>query len=200
MTEPQQTEYQRAHAEAAELLGIDIEHLSAADALKIDLCVVLRRAIDTATEDMFAGAPVDLAKLHGAVERLIGLLPAGELPQAHRRDPREALLEMILTMRERSEIGERAAEPTVIAPTEADVTPPGEIGEFYHGPPRPGPDDHLAPPRTPRVIDGKATPALAAPAAPAYDYDANSDWKSYVNSDGSIRSTPRGGGHDWGPI
>jgi hypothetical protein len=31
-----------------------------------------------------------------------------------------------------------------------------------------------------------------APAASAYDYDANWDWKSYVNSDGSIRSTPRG--------
>jgi hypothetical protein len=37
-----------------------------------------------------------------------------------------------------------------------------------------------------------AAPATAAPASPpSYDYDANSEWKSYVNSDGSIRSTPR---------
>src|SRR5258705_511940 len=61
----------------------------------------------------------------------------------------------------------------------------------------------------PEVVERVAAPAAknvvplkpsSAPAAPAYDYDANSDWKSYVNSDGSIRSTPRGGGHDWGPV
>jgi hypothetical protein len=37
-----------------------------------------------------------------------------------------------------------------------------------------------------------APPPPSAPAAPQYDYNANQDWKSYVNPDGSIRSTPRG--------
>jgi phage terminase large subunit-like protein len=44
----------------------------------------------------------------------------------------------------------------------------------------------------------RAVPSFAAPvAAPAYDYNANSEWKSYVNSDGSIRSTPRGRWDTW---
>jgi hypothetical protein len=55
---------------------------------------------------------------------------------------------------------------------------------------------------TPRNIPGQdygvGAAERAAPVAqttaspPQYDYNTNSDWKDYVNSDGSIRSTPRG--------
>ena len=51
---------------------------------------------------------------------------------------------------------------------------------------------------TPRYFPGSseftgagAPTSSSAPAA-SYDYNRNQDWKAYVNSDGSIRSTPRG--------
>jgi hypothetical protein len=217
MTDEQPSDYAQARAEAAGLLGLDLERLSAADALKIDLCIVLRRAIDTATEDMFAGGAVDLAKLQGAVERLIGLLPAGELSQSPRPGPRQQMWQTYLAMRERGEqFAKRAAEPTVITPTEADVVPPGELGEFFRGPPRPGPDD---PPRQPVTIEGKAAPAAsAAPSLnapvvplsgdetkrrmdrvnsqpiPAFDTrPANEPWRSFVGGDPTDRWSNRNG-------
>jgi hypothetical protein len=90
-------------------------------------------------------------------------------------------------------------DATVIDPTE--VVPPGEWrGEGYA---RPGPDDPA--PRSAAIIEGKGVntahpppPAAAAPAA--YDYSANQDWKDWIEPDGSIRTTPRGRGKDWGPV
>ena len=82
---------------------------------------------------------------------------------------------------------------------EADITPPGEIGSECYAGIRPGPDD--PPRRSPPVIEGRAVPnPPAASAAPQYDYNANQDWKNFVEPDGSIRTTPRGRGHDWGPV
>jgi hypothetical protein len=49
----------------------------------------------------------------------------------------------------------------VITPTESDIVPPCEIGEFYVGH-RPGPDDHRAT-RRPPVIDGEVIPSKPAP-------------------------------------
>jgi hypothetical protein len=54
---------------------------------------------------------------------------------------------------------------------------------------------------TPRNIPGQdigvgasERASFAAPSAPAasYDYNKETSWRSYVNPDGSIRSTPRG--------
>ena len=172
-----------------------------------------------------------------------------EPAQSHRADPRKALLEMILEMRDRDEVGDLAAEPTLreriaaletentrlraalaalkaggagkavaydvpemvervpapaaknvvpLKPSSAPAAPEPPSKPFVNGlsdvPTRvePASAANVVPLSRPRV----AAPAPAAPAAPGYDYDANSDWKSYVNSDGSIRSTPRGGGHD----
>ena len=169
MPEPHQpndlSDFSRARAEACELLGLDIEHLSAADALKVDLCVVLRRAIDLQTESAFDGAQIDLPRLMAAIERLTSLLPPAE--QANRADPRAALLELITTMRER----ERAVG--AITPSEADVVPPSEQADrhFFCGPPKPGPDD----PKPPVTIEGEVTKPKgkasrsSAPPAPADD-------------------------------
>jgi phage terminase large subunit-like protein len=41
-----------------------------------------------------------------------------------------------------------------------------------------------------------STPAAAAPSALAYDYNANDDWKNWIEPDGSIRTTS-GRGKDW---
>jgi hypothetical protein len=87
-----------------------------------------------------------------------------------------------------------------IDPAEADITPPGEMGDCYAGN-RPGPDD--PPRRSSPVIEGRAVKRPnppAASAAPQYDYNREQGWKDYVEADGTIRSTPRGRGHYWGPV
>jgi hypothetical protein len=84
---------------------------------------------------------------------------------------------------------------------EADITPPGEIGSECYAGIRPGPDDPS--PRSTQVIEAKAVKRPnppAASAAPQYDYNREQGWKDYVEADGTIRSTPRGRGHYWGPV
>ena len=204
------TVYAKARSEIIALFRWDADILSPDQMLRLDCAVALRLALDDLQGRVIRGESIDMNRMLTASEALARLLPPAVLaspPPEHREDPRKALLEIILRMKERGEIGDRADEPSLreeiaalrtenetlrraaraagappVTPREADVTPPSELGEFFRGPPRPGPDD----PKPPVTIEGKAT------AAPAYDYDANSDWKSYVNSDGSIRSTPRG--------
>jgi hypothetical protein len=55
----------------------------------------------------------------------------------------------------------RAAGGMTLTPTEADVVPPGEIGEFYHGAPRPAPDD----PNNSRPVPGAVVRSLRSTAA-----------------------------------
>jgi hypothetical protein len=94
-------------------------------------------------------------------------------------------------------------DSTVITPPLADIVPPGELGDCYAGM-RPGPDD--PPPRSTTVIDGKAAAApAAAPQPRMVDLrvgTGNSDepWRQFVEPDGTIRTTPRGRGHYWGPV
>jgi Trp operon repressor len=220
------TDFQRARAEAAELLGLDTGRLSPGDSLRLDLAVVLRRVVDTATEDSFSGTPIDIPRLMTAIERLTQLLPA--LQHARREDPRKHLLEMILEQRERRQIADRAVEPSLrqrvtmletenaslrntvraaglatITPSESDVTPPNDQSDrsFYRGPPREAPDDHLAMPRTSRVIEHEAMPdeddavdLVATYAAP------DEPWREFVQPDGSISSVPVSRGKFWGPV
>ena len=97
---------------------------------------------------------------------------------------------------------------TAIDPAEADITPPGEIGGECYAGIRPGPDD--PPRRSPTVIEGRVVKRPKPPAASAvpqssaapqqYDYSREQGWKDYVEADGTIRSTPRGRGHYWGPV
>jgi hypothetical protein len=88
------------------------------------------------------------------------------------------------------ELARLRAKSEPITPRECDVI---EAGQFFRGGCRPGPDDPPKP--STAVIDVKPNPP-AAPAPPAYDYNRNQDWKGFINSDGSIRSTPRG---RWNP-
>jgi hypothetical protein len=74
----------------------------------------LRLVIDHAGEAVLAGGAADLTRLVGAVEHLTKLLPkAATEPVSHRSDPRKALLEIILQMRDRDEIADRAEEPSL---------------------------------------------------------------------------------------
>jgi hypothetical protein len=167
------------------------------DSLRIDTVAVLRAALDHHHARAMAGEKVDLSQLLTVEERLRSLLPpARPLPDTklteHQRH-QAAIAPVIAYV--------RGLHETIAALTEQNVTL------------RAAAKSALAPDAAPaRVEAAPAAPAadnvvpLSRPAAPApapaagYDYDANSDWKSYVNSDGSIRSTPRGSGKDWGPV
>jgi hypothetical protein len=112
------------------------------------------------------------------------------------------LLDLILTMRDRDEIADRAEEPSLreeiaalrtenemlrraaraaglpAIPTEADVVPPGELGEFYVGGPKPGPDD----PKPPVTIEAKAAPAADMVDLRAGFNDTREPWREYLDA------------------
>ena len=115
-------------------------------------------------------------------------------PAERRRDPREALFELLMQMRERDADGFEVYDGKVkqvevlqaeIAQLRAQLAgktlEDSDVPTVVERVPAPAPTGNVV-----------SLPRAPAPAAPGYDYDANSEWKSYVNSDGSIRSTPRG--------
>jgi hypothetical protein len=208
MTEPHD-DRSRARAEAATLLGVDIERLSPADGLRVDMISALRLVIDSEQASILAGSQADLGKLNVAVQSLIALLPSQKLPEVApveggRDDPREIMLQTYLEMRRRGALAgegldglkltveklkaEVASKDARITELEAVLAgsvplPPNAVKLRNDNPVRSSVAAPAAPP-TP------APPPAAA--APAYDYNREDGWKSFVNVDGSIRSTPRG--------
>jgi hypothetical protein len=234
MAEQRSDDLLRSRQEAALLLRLDPQNLSASDALRCDLIATLRLSIDSAQADALEGRAADLGRLIVATESLVKLLPSEPpKPEANRPDPRVVLWNIIKEGRDRlaegyegydgkcrmiealqAEVATLRAQlvGAGLAPALPDVTgrqddtsvnlktaidPTDEVvppGEYLGVPPMRGPDD--PPPRSTTVIEGKANP----PAAPAYDYNREQGWRDYVEPDGSIRSTPRGRGHYWGPV
>ena len=264
MAEQRSDDRSQARCEAAALLGVDIDRLSPADGLRVDMVSALRLVIDHEQSCVLSGGSADLGKLNVAVQSLIALLPGRELPapESQREDPRVKMFEIYMKRRRNGEInlrvpgeglqakitqlesenaqlraalggsieilgvdegtirGDRNSENSetggkkqnnnkgnqsegsensdAITPREADVTPPGEIGEFYRGVVR-GPDD----PKPPVTIEAHAVRPNppAAPAAPKYDYDKEQGWRDHVLSDGTITPTPMSSSRRWwGPV
>jgi hypothetical protein len=190
------------------LLNYDLACLTPDQSLRLDCAVALRLALDDLQGRIVRGESIDVNRMLTASEALSRLLPPAVLaspPPEHRIDPREVMWQTYLGMRRRGELGERAAEPSLrqkIAELEAEIAALKAAGA--PAPDEPSDDIPVVVARVPAPA-GNVVPLPRPPSAPAanppqYDYNANSDWKNYVNSDGSIRSTPRGGGHDWGPV
>jgi hypothetical protein len=195
-TQPQTEEYLQARIESCRLLGLNPDDLTAHEAIRA----------------LLAGGTADPVKLLSVVEALTKLAPERE-QRSHHPDPRAIMLETYKRMRERGEIppegllqariSEQAAEISALkaqlaealaTPTLAGPLPPNVV-------PLPRPSSTPAASPTAPFGAVAAPPPPAPPqATPGYDYDKQSDWKNWVNEDGSIRTTPRGGGHDWGPV
>jgi hypothetical protein len=202
----------QARCEAAALLGVDIEHLSAADGLRVDMISALRLVIDHEQAAVLDGAAADLGKLNVAVASLIALLPNRELPSSpsHREDPRARLLELILQMRERDGVPDEGTTQATIDEQAAEIEQlRAEVAALKAG----GagkPEDSDVPTVVERVpapaakvvpLPRAAAPAPAAKASPSYDYDRERGWRDHVQPDGSISPTPFGGGRKWwGPV
>jgi hypothetical protein len=194
MAEPRD-DRSEARREAAVLLGVDIEHLSAADGLRVDMVSALRLVIDHEQSCVLSGGSADLGKLNVAVQSLIALLPGRELPapESQREDPRQIMFEIYMKMRRNGEINLRnpdegplqskiheleaevaalkaGSAPALLDSSTAIDPPLSDIvppSERAECDPGPqrGPDD--PPRRTPLVIDGKAEPNPPAASAPA---------------------------------
>jgi hypothetical protein len=222
----------QARREAATLLGVDIEHLSAADGLRVDMISALRLVIDSEQASILSGGSADLGKLNVAVQSLIALLPSQKLPETSPveggpDDWRTIVWENYLEARRKGESADpmstfegrgreieklraRVAELEASAPECPNSVPSGEpinaatARDHAVGgnvvPLRTDDRSSVSPsPPTATPASAKSVRHVAdkiaappPPAAPAYDYNANQDWKSYVEPDGSIRSTPRG--------
>jgi len=210
---PKTDDAEWAHAEASALLGLggDPSKLCGADRVRVGMVAGLMAAVDAATESLLAGnsSAGDIGRLTSSVDALIRLLPkAATEPAQTREDPRKALLDLILTMRDRdadafegydgkvkqvevlqAEIAQLRAQLAGKTPEDSDV--PTVVERV----PAPAPAAKVVP--LPRA----AAPAPAAKASPSYDYDRERGWRDHVQPDGSISPTPFGGGRKWwGPV
>ena len=210
---PKTDDAELALAEACKLLGCggDPSKLCGADRVRVGMVAGLMAAVDAATESLLAGnsSAGDIGRLTSSVDALIRLLPkAATEPAQTREDPRKALLDLILTMRERdadafegydgkvkqvealqAEVAQLRAQLAGQAPEDSDV--PTVVERV----PAPAPAAKVVP--LPRA----AAPAPAAKASPSYDYDRERGWRDHVQPDGSISPTPFGGGRKWwGPV
>jgi hypothetical protein len=205
---PKTDDAELALAEACKLLGCggDPSKLCGADRVRVGMVAGLMAAVDAATESLLAGnsSAGDIGRLTSSVDALIRLLPkAATEPAQTREDPRKALLDLILTMRERDEIADRAEEPSLrerVAVLEAENA---KLRAAARAAPGAAPVEAV-PAAPANVVPMKppapAAPAPAAPAAPAYDYDRERGWRDHVLPDSSISPTPMSGGKWWGPV
>jgi hypothetical protein len=103
----------QARYEACQLLGLDIDNLSPADALRVDMVSSLRLVVDAEQASILSGNSADVARLNVAVASLIALLPGQKLaepapPVGGPSDRRTIMFETYMAMRRRGE----AADPT----------------------------------------------------------------------------------------
>jgi hypothetical protein len=205
--------YAKAKSEIIALFGWDADILAPDQLLRIDCAVALRLALDDLQGRVIRGESIDMAKMLTASEALSRLLPPAVLaapPAEHRRDPREALLELLMQMRERGADGFEGYDGKVkqvevlqaeIAQLRAQLA--GKTLEYSDVPtvvergPVPAPAAKVVP------LERRTPPptSASAPPAPSYDYDRERGWRDHVQPDGSISPTPFGGGRKWwGPV
>ena len=230
-TQPQTEEYLAARRESCRLLGLNADDLTPHEMIRADLATVLRLWLDGSQSALLAGGNADPVKLLSVVEALTKLVPETE-HKSRGESPQRYMLRTYLEMRRRGDLagdennfdfqrrrrfeleaeverlraeiaalkaGAENSAPDVSAPGASggtNVTPGGNVVKLL---PR---GDNPGPPAT--APDGAVSPSPpAAPPKPAPQPQA-ALWKDYVNSDGSIRSTPRGvgsfSGKDWGPV
>jgi hypothetical protein len=202
---------ERAAIEACQLLGLgdDPSRLCPADRLRCDLVATLRLVIDHAGATAMAGGTADIGRLVTAVEQLAKLLPkaATEAP-SHRADPRKALFDLLMQMRERGGIPDEGTMRATINAQAAEIEQlRAELAALKAGGAGKLVDDdvpevveRVPAPAAKNVVPLKPSSAPAAPAAPAYDYDKERGWRDHVLPDSSISPTPMSGGKWWGPV
>jgi hypothetical protein len=220
--------YTKARAEIIALFGWNADSLTPDQTLRVDCAVALRIGLDDLQGRVMRGESesVDMAKMLVISEALARILPPAVLaaPPAEQREDRDAAVAPLLKLfrhlhesvatlsAENAQLkaqlagGHGSALPslrgdsTAITPSEADITPPGEIGVAVVGMKR-GADD--PPPMLP-PIDAKAVkvsptnpPAAPVPRAarpsrpPAFDdTPSGKAWQAWHDAGGSVGGDP----------
>jgi hypothetical protein len=164
MAEPRSDDLLRSRQEAALLLRLDPQNLSASDALRCDLIATLRLSIDSAQSDALEGRAADLGRLIVATESLVKLLPSEPpKPASAEHDPRQIMWENYLGMRRRGELAAAYLSPQ--QRLEAARAKVAEI-EAELAALAPLPDEPLSTPPAPTAPAGKVVP-LREPPSPA---------------------------------
>jgi hypothetical protein len=168
MTEPRDDDRTQARREAATLLGVDIERLTAADSLRVDMISALRLVIDSEQATILTGGSADLGKLNVAVQSLIALLPNRELPEsaASRVDPRAHMWAVYSEMRRRGADVGQGYDGLKLENERLRA----EIAELKAAGPAPASDapPPAAPPAPSNVVPLSRPSAAAAPASPPF--------------------------------
>jgi hypothetical protein len=188
----------QARREAAQLLGVDIEHLSPADNLRVDMVSSLRLVIDAEQAAVLSGNQADLGKLNVAVASLIALLPGQKLAEpapaeGGPSDPRRIMWENYVAARRRGALageGLDGAKLTIerlkarIAELEAALAVPG--GSSGANAPVGGgnPPDNVVP--MPRTLSPPSAPPKPAPAEDilqaGYSTGPAEPWRAFTGS------------------
>jgi hypothetical protein len=217
MAEPRSDSLLRSRQEAALLLRLDPQNLSASDALRCDLIATLRLSIDSAQADALEGRAADLGRLIVATESLVKLLPSEPpKPASSSPSPQEIMWQTYLGMRRR---GDLAGDENSFdfqrrrrLELEAEVKQlKAQLAEAL-GAPAPGEPSAPAIPHAgappDNVVKLRDNPGRSC-AAPAEleEYETvvvteavlgqPEAWRNFIGSDGSI-VTP--GRKDWGPV
>jgi hypothetical protein len=216
MAEQRSDDLLQARRESAELIGLDVEHLSPADTLRCDMISALRIVIDSEQANVVDGGRADLGRLVVATEQLIKLLPERQLaaPESQRDDPRRVMFEIYKQMRERGELSLKALPPEgghQHRIDELEAENERLKAQLAGGLAPVPPDVPMVVERMPAPVGGNVVPlprsnppaASAAPqssAAPQYDYDRERGWRDHVLPDGTITPTPMSRGRWWGPV
>jgi hypothetical protein len=188
--------YQKCRTDIATMLGCDLDALTPEQATRLDIATALRVLLDNQSGRLLRGESLDARELLMASDALAKILPplAEPPPAARREDPREYMWRTYVDARRRSQIPEEgltAAKITAleseVAQLKAQLAGLPDVPTLVETVPVPAPA-----PAGENVVPLPRPNPPAAPAAPQYDYNANQDWKNFVNPDSSIRSTPRG--------
>jgi hypothetical protein len=203
---PKTDDAELALAEACQLLGLggDSSKLCGADRVRVGMVAGLMAAVDAATANLIGGdsSAGDIGRLTSSVDALIRLLPvAAAQPEARRSDPRKALFELIMQMRERDGVPDAGTTQATINAQAAEIAQlkaqlAGQAPEDSDVVVEPAPAANVVPLSKPRA----AAPATPAKASPSYDYDRERGWRDHVQPDGSISPTPMSGTRWWGPV
>jgi len=179
----------RLRRETAELLGYDIDELTAAQSVRLDRAATLRLELDDIETRQLAGLPIEMAKYVVASEALERLVATAHPEQENSHDfsgAREKLAALIENMARAEEYKAAEADAREEAAMAAEA-----LGAPIEPPPTPRPVPIEPPPR-PRPVLVEAPRDIP----PHYlkQNQKREPWTDYI--DGSAASR----GSRWGPI
>jgi hypothetical protein len=217
MSTPQTEEYLEARRESCRLLGLNADDLTPHEMIRADLLTVLRLWLDGSQSALLSGGTADPTKILAVADVLGKLVPEPE-HKSRGKDPRDYMWRTYSEMRRRGEIGNAVVEAREVDRLRARVAElEAQLAERSDVPVEPAPAPagdnvvklrHATSDRAERSAPPEpAPPPPAAASAPVagelvmvVDASPQEPWRDYVEPDGSIRSTPFGGGKYWGPV